>query len=401
MQKSYLAHYHEIGIKGGNRWMFENQLRQNIQQITGIAANHIRLSSGRFIIEKTTEKIVSKNDGRLNSTQTNYLSEDNLSKKLSQVFGISSFSPAIIVKPQIADIKEAVLKLADEKKFTSFAVCASRGDKKFPLTSMEINKETGAIIQQKTKAKVNLDKPKQTFWIEITPKEAIIYTEKIFGPGGLPVGSQGRVLALLSGGIDSPVAAHQILKRGASVDFIHFHSHPFTSKASIEKVKELAGILNQYAMKARLFLAPFAEIQKEIVQKTEPRLRIVLYRRMMLRLAEAVAKKENALALVTGDSLGQVASQTLENMTVIQQAVTIPILRPLVGFDKEEIITLARKIGTYETSILPHDDCCTVFLPKHPTTRARLDEVLEAEKTMDIPKTIAKTIKQVELDGQS
>lgn len=378
MQQFYLAHYHEIGTKGGNRWMFEDQLHQNIQQITGLAGGKIRLSASRFIIE----------------------TEDNLNKKLSFVFGVSSFSPAVIVKPQILDVKKAILELVGEKKFASFAVCASRGDKKFPLTSMEINREIGDVIQQRTKAKVNLDHPKKTFWIEITPREAILYTEKIAGPGGLPVGTQGRALALLSGGIDSPVAAHQILKRGASIDFIHFHSHPFTSKASIEKVKELAAILNQYAMKARLFLIPFAEIQKEIVQKTEPRLRVVLYRRMMLRLAEAVARQNGALALVTGESLGQVASQTLENIAVTNQTVDLPILRPLIGLDKEEIIGLAKKIDTYETSILPHDDCCTVFLPKHPATRARLNEVIEAEKTMDIDQMIVGAIKKAELDSQ-
>lgn len=376
MKSVYLAHYHEIGLKGKNRKFFEDCLCRNIAAIVGLDRNKIRLSSGRLVIN---EKKVAPKD------------------KLKFVFGLSSYAPALLVLSEKKSIEKAALELIKKQKFASFAVSASRGDKSFPLTSVEINQLIGHLVQKKTKVKVNLENPELRIWIEIARKEAFVYREKIKGPGGLPVGSQGRILVLLSGGIDSPAAAWLMAKRGSPIDFIHFHSYPFTSRASIDKVKKLVEILSRYTLASRLFLVSFGEIQKAILKNCSERFRVILYRRVMIRIAEKIAAEKEALALATGESLGQVASQTLKNLRVIEDAVDIPVLRPLIGFDKEEIISLARKIGTFETSILPHDDCCSLFLPKHPATKARLEDVLREEKKLKVKQLIDKAIKNVEI----
>ncbi|MEK7482597.1 MAG: tRNA uracil 4-sulfurtransferase ThiI, partial [Patescibacteria group bacterium] len=209
------------------------------------------------------------------------------------------------------------------------------------------------------------------------------------GPGGLPLGTGGKAVALISGGIDSPVAAYLAMKRGVEIIFLHFHSYPYTNKASIEKVEKLVGHLSRYQKKPKLYLAPFGDIQKEILLKTPAKLRVVLYRRMMLRIAQALAEKEKALALITGESIGQVASQTLENMAAIQEVCVLPILRPLVGWDKEEIIKAARDIGSFDISSLPDQDCCSKFVPEHPETKAKMAEVKAAEKKLNIRKLFA------------
>src|SRR3989338_9749285 len=286
----------------------------------------------------------------------------------------------------------------------TFRITAQRSNKNYPLISQEINEKIGKYIltklrhrMSKSKVCVKLTDPDINCHIEIIEKCAFIYLEKIPGPGGMPVGTGGKALALLSGGIDSPAAAYYLLKRGVRVDFIHFHSMPYTSPASVEKVKKLAGILNKYQSNSKIFLIPFADIQKEIMMKVPEKLRVIFYRRLMMKIAEEIAKKENYLALITGESVGQVASQTLENMKAIEDAVKIPVLRPLCGFDKEEIINKARDIGTYAISILPHDDCCTRFVPKHPEIRAKLNEVKQAEKNMEVKKLIKKSLDKMEI----
>jgi thiamine biosynthesis protein ThiI len=376
MRQVYLAHYHEIALKGKNRGNFEWQLRRNLGLVTGLPLQKIKLIASRFVIESN---------------------EEQLKEKLKYVFGLSSFGPALAVEPTIEKIQEAALNLASLTKIKSFLVSTSRSDKSFFLTSPEINRLVGEAIREKTKAKVDLKNPQQIFWIEITSKEAYIYTEKFKGAGGLPVGSEGRVLVLLSGGIDSPVAGYFLAKRGALVDFIHFHSYPFTSSASLEKVKQLVKILNSYTLFSRLFLIPFGEIQKEIFKECQESLRVILYRRLMYRIAEKIAQENEAQALVTGESLGQVASQTLDNLRVIEEAISLPVFRPLIGFDKEEIISLAQQIGTFEISILPHEDCCTLFLPKKPATKAKLANVLQEENKLPIKKMIKEVIKKTEI----
>jgi thiamine biosynthesis protein ThiI len=227
-----------------------------------------------------------------------------------------------------------------------------------------------------------------TVTVEILPHDAFFGFNKIPGPGGLPVGASGRVVALISGGIDSPVAAYRMMQRGCRVIFVHFHSAPYQDKTSQEKVRQLITILTRHQFRSRLHLVPFGEIQRQIVASVARPLRVILYRRMMLRIAEGIARKEKAKALVTGESLGQVASQTLENMAVIQQASRLPILRPLVGMDKQEIIDQARRIGTFDISSIPDQDCCQLFVPKHPATKAQLDEVEAAESRLEIPQLL-------------
>jgi thiamine biosynthesis protein ThiI len=269
-------------------------------------------------------------------------------------------------------------------RFESFRIETQRGDKTFPMTSPEINRRLGAAVKAKSGARVDLENAAFTVTVEILPRDAFFGFNKISGAGGLPVGASGRLVALISGGIDSPVAAYRMMQRGCRLIFVHFHSAPFQDRTSQDKVRQLLGVLTRHQFASRLYLVPFGEIQRQIVAAVARPLRVVLYRRMMLRIAEAIARKEKAKALVTGESLGQVASQTLDNMAVIQQATRQPILRPLVGMDKQEIIDQARRIGTFEISSIPDQDCCQLFVPKHPATKARFDEVEEDETKFDV-----------------
>jgi thiamine biosynthesis protein ThiI len=252
--------------------------------------------------------------------------------------------------------------------------------------------EVGGRIKDAKGWTVNLDRPALTVHLEMLPDGAFYFFGKERGAGGLPTGTSGRVACLLSGGIDSPVAAYRMMRRGCTVLFIHFHSYPILSRASQEKVREIAGLLTKHQLHSRLALVPFGELQQQVVLGVKPELRVVIYRRLMLRIAERLAKKWHARALVTGDVIGQVASQTLENMTVIAEATGLEILRPLVGMDKDEISAEAERIGTYPISIIPDQDCCTLFTPKHPATRARLGDVLRAEETLPIEEMVAAAI---------
>lgn len=418
-----ICHYGEIALKGGNRRFFEDKLVKNI-----------RLQLGKFAPDNF--EFVEKIHGRILIKLKKKCDERKLTEALQNTFGIVNFSFAMEIPSKIKKIETASLKMLQDKKlapyrttgsgsgFKTFRISTKRGDKNFSLDSQEINKRIGALILKKLNKKVhphtkslssknisaskkrpnnfgvrvNLENPDINLFVEITAKKTFLYCEKIQGLGGMPVGTNGRALVLLSGGIDSPVAAYFTIKRGVEVDFLHFHSFPFTGKESLEKVKQLAKILEKFQPKSRVFFSPFAEIQKEIMTKTEPKLRVVLYRRMMMRIAEKLAEKENYSALITGDAIGQVASQTLENIQAIEESVSIPVLRPLIGFDKEEIIIIARKIGTYETSILPHDDCCTRFVPKHPETKARISEIKITEKNLNIKKMLLVAIKNITLE---
>jgi thiamine biosynthesis protein ThiI len=284
----------------------------------------------------------------------------------------------------IDELRARILESLNGARFESFRIETQRGDKTFPLNSPEINRQLGAAVKQQSGARVDLSNPELTVTVEILPHDAFFGFEKISGAGGLPVGASGRLVALISGGIDSPVAAYRMMKRGCRLIFVHFHSAPYLDKTSQEKVRQLITLLTRHQFLSRLYLVPFGEIQRQIVTAVNRPLRVVLYRRMMLRIAEAIARKEKAKALVTGESLGQVASQTLENISVIQQAATLPILRPLVGMDKQEIIDQARRMGTFDISSIPDQDCCQLFVPKHPATKARFDEVEEAESRLEI-----------------
>src|SRR5262249_24262921 len=292
-----------------------------------------------------------------------------IERRLQRVFGVANFSFVERLPADIDRLRDQILQQLDGRNFASFRIDARRADKSFPLTSPEINRLLGAAVKEKTGARVDLEHAEVTIEVEILPEGAFFDFEKVAGPGGLPVGASGRVVSLISGGFDSPVAAYRMMQRGCRLIFVHFHSAPYLDRTSQDKCRELVRLLTRHQFKSRLYLVPFGEIQRTIVAGVLRPLRVVLYRRMMLRIAEAIARKEKALALATGESLAQVASQTLDNMAVIQQAAMLPILRPLVGMDKQEIIDQARRIGTFEISSQPDQDCCQLFVPKHPATK--------------------------------
>lgn len=390
-----VCHYGEIGLKGENRKFFEDSLKQNIERAlkrSEVKYEFVKRISGRIIV-KLNEKDSEDSD----SIKADSIETEKALKAQGSVLGISYYAKAVYSEQDITAIKKKALEILSEQKFETFRITAQRSNKNFSLTSQQINETVGEHIINELNKKVVLKKPDLTCFIEIVDDYAFIYLEKNRGMGGLPVGVSGKTAALLSGGIDSPVAAFYAMKRGAKVIFMHFHSFPYTGMESIEKVKKMAKILNKFQFKSKLFLIPFAEIQEEILMKTDKKNRIVLYRRFMLRIAEKIAKQEKALALVTGDSLGQVASQTLENISVIGEAAKIPILRPLIGFDKEEIIQKAKEIGTYEISIQPHSDCCVRFMPKHPATKAKIEEITEAEKNLDTENLIRSAVEKTEI----
>jgi thiamine biosynthesis protein ThiI len=287
--------------------------------------------------------------------------------------------------------------LMEGRSYKSFRIDARRADKTFPQTSVEINRRVGAYVKERSQARVDLENAELTCWIEIVEKYALIYLERLPGPGGLPVGTSGKVVVLLSGGIDSPVAAWKMIKRGCTPVYVHFHSFPYTNKESQDKAKQLARVLSQYQLRSKIYLVPFAEVQRQIMVDTPLDTRVILYRRFMMRLAEQVARREKARVLVTGDSVGQVASQTIENIDVISRAVPMPILRPLIGDDKMEIVAVARRIGTYEISILPDQDCCSLFVPRHPETKANLSEIEHSETRLDVAEVMNAAMRSAEV----
>jgi thiamine biosynthesis protein ThiI len=369
---SVLIRYHEIALKKGNRAYFTELLKRNIlSAVKDLGAKEIRSLPARLLL-------AFKKD----------VDQETVIRRISSVFGVANFSLVETTARDIEALRARILEALNGTRFESFRIETQRGDKTFPLNSPEINRRLGAAVKEKSAARVDLTHPELTVFVEILPRDAFFGFNKIPGAGGLPVGASGRVVSLISGGIDSPVAAYRMLQRGCRLIFVHFHSAPYLDKTSQEKVRQLVTALTRHQFQSRLYMVPFGEIQRQIVAAVNRPLRVILYRRMMLRIAEGVARKEKAKALVTGESLGQVASQTLENMAVIQQAATLPILRPLVGMDKQEIIDQARRIGTFDISSIPDQDCCQLFVPKHPATKARLREVEEAESRIDIRELI-------------
>jgi thiamine biosynthesis protein ThiI len=286
-------------------------------------------------------------------------------------------------------MKAAAARVIEDRRFGSFRITARRAFKTYPLTSVELNREIGAFVQQRSGARVDLHDPQLTVHVEVLPAETFVYADREPGPGGLPVGTSGIVTALLSGGIDSPVAAWRLMKRGCRVLFVHFHSVPYLPATSQAKARALVERLTEWQYESRLLLVPFGEIQREVVLAVPPPARVVVYRRLMIRIAEALARRHRAEALVTGESLGQVASQTLQNIARIDEAARLPVLRPLIGMDKLEITAQAQRLGTFEISIEPDADCCTLFVPKHPATRMSEHEVSAVESRLEIPRLVA------------
>jgi len=381
-----IVHYHELALKGRNRESFERCLIQNIRTaLQDLRVRQVENLHSRIRIRLPLE-----------------VASDVVRDRLRRVCGIANFSlgqviPLQLSTPNMDRLTTAVIEEINQHSFSTFRVTARRADKRLALTSMDIERELGAAICSMTGKKVSLKTPDLTVYVELLSKEAFCSAEKHEGPGGMPVGVSGTVACLLSGGIDSPVAAYRMIKRGCHANFIHFSGRPLVSRASEEKVRDLAQTLTAYQYNSKLQVIPFGEIQREIVLTAPAPFRVVLYRRMMVRIAEELARQEHCWALVTGDSLGQVASQTPHNLCAVEEAVEFPILRPLIGMDKREIIDEAKRIGTYDTSIEPDQDCCKLFVPPHPSTKTRIDDVRKIERTLDITSLVKRGLENVEL----
>jgi thiamine biosynthesis protein ThiI len=370
----------EITLKKKNRPLFIRHLGRNIRRATrGLNVRDIEWGPNRILIRPGTS-----------------LDWPELRERLGRVYGVKNFSLCHGVPWDVEIIREGILRMAAERDFASFRITVQRSDKRFPGTSQELERDIGAAVEAASGARVDLSHPEATFQVEIMPGTAYLHSERIEGPGGLPVGVGGRVVSLLSGGIDSPVAAWQTMSRGVRVTFVHFQSFPYLDASSRDKAIVLARHLTRWQHESRLHIVSFGDVQHQIVASCPPRLRVVLYRRFMLRIAEAIAGREGAEALVTGESLGQVSSQTLSNMATIDRAVTMPVLRPLVGDDKEGIIREARELGTYETSIEPDQDCCTLFVPRNPATLSNVAQAEAAERALDVGALVDLALSNVE-----
>jgi thiamine biosynthesis protein ThiI len=383
MKRYIVIHYAEIALKGRNRPFFEKQLQRNISKnLAGLDAGPIQRLHGRFLIplgEAVDETVV--NEG------------------LRTVPGIAYFALAYGAPKDVDALKVAVVQQLPARVYRSFKIATRRADKQFPLTSEEINAVIGASVQAATGWAVDLTNPELVVHIELLSREVIFYFERIDGIGGLPVGVSGTVGLLLSGGIDSPVAGYYALKRGCTVVPIHFHSGPFGNwLASEEKIRRLVAALQPYGLSRRYYVVPIGEIQQEIVVEAPAPPRILLYRRLMLRVAEELTLREGGLALVTGENLGQVSSQTLESLRAIQSVVNLPVLRPLIGMDKLEIVDRAKTIGTYEISIESSDDCCQFLMPRQVVTRPLLADIEAAEAHLDVERLVAAGLAQMRVE---
>jgi len=369
---SVIIHYQEIALKGRNRPWFVERLLHNLRVATSdLGVQHVRTMMGRI-------ELVLHDDSDWAT----------LRERLSTTFGIANFSKAVHTSSNLDTLGERILADLGDRSPESFAVAARRADKRYPISSPEIEQRIGARIKMARGWRVDLSQPALTVHVEVLRDHAFYYFDKQRGPGGLPIGVGGRLACLMSGGIDSPVAAWRMMRRGCRVQLIHFHGYPFVSSASLEKARELTSVLTRYQHHTRLYHVAFGEIQRRIVVSAPAPLRTVIYRRLMLRIAERLANWEGGRVLVTGESLGQVASQTLENVTVIGRATSMCVLRPLIALDKEEVIADAQRIGTYDISILPDDDCCQLFTPRAPATRTTVSAVDAVEESLPIAELI-------------
>ena len=381
-----IVHYHELALKGRNRDFFEQRLVRNLR----LALKDLRI------------RRVESLQGRIRVTIPDGVSLAEVASRLRRTCGVSNFLltellPLNLDQPDLTPLKKAAERAVAGKTFSTFRVTAKRADKRLPLTSMDAEREIGAHLAVMTGKTVKLKQPDLTLSVELLTKEAHVAADKTNGPGGMPVGTSGKVACLLSGGIDSPVAAYRMMKRGCKAIFVHFSGRPLVSRASEEKVGDLAQLLTAYQYYSRLYVVPFGEIQREIVANAPAPFRVILYRRLMVRIAEELARREGCWALVTGDSLGQVASQTPENLSVVEAAAELPLLRPLIGMDKIEITEQAQQLGSFGTSIEPDQDCCKLFVPQHPSTRTRLEDILRVERALEISAFVKQGVGKAEL----
>ena len=381
MEKVIIVRYCEIHLKGKNRGYFERVFMNNMEKALSGIRHEIRRPSGRYLVEKFDEARA-----------------EEIVERLRRVFGTHTLSVGYKVPAAMGAIWEAVLRVAPQAG--TFKVQSNRADKHFPLHSMELNAQIGGrLLSERPALRVDVHAPQSTVNIDIREDgEALVFCDLIKGAGGMPVGTSGKGILLLSGGIDSPVAGHMIAKRGMKLVGLHFHSYPYNNMQAREKVEDLARILARYTGGMDLYVVRVTHIQEAIHKHCPEEMMVTLLRRFMMRIAERQAESCGAQCIITGESLGQVASQTIEGMTSSNAVVRrLPVLRPLVGFDKTEIVARAREIGTFETSILPYEDCCTVFLPKHPLIRPDLVKVERAEAALDVDALLEEAIASTEL----
>ena len=366
MEHVILVRYGEIALKGLNRNFFIDLLAKNIRNtLRCVESAKVKKIQGRIIV---------------------FLDEADLELAMSRVqkvFGIVSISDAVIIASDMKVIEEnAIKRIRETEGLKTFKITAKRGDKTFPMKSPDLCAHLGDVILNAVEGiKVDIHNPELNLWVEVR-EETYMYHEFISCNGGLPVGCSGKGALLLSGGIDSPVAGYMMAKRGVEVIGVYFHSFPFTSDRAKQKVVDLAKIMSQYCGKIKLFVVPFTEVQTKIVEMCPEKQTTIIIRRYMMRIAETIANNEGAKCLITGESLGQVASQTMEGLGATNAVAELPVFRPLIGFDKSEIVKIAQTIGTFETSILPYEDCCTIFVPKHPETRPKVAEMKRSEEVI-------------------
>jgi thiamine biosynthesis protein ThiI len=374
-----LIHYGELGLKGLNRPTFERKLLENIAKaLKGLKYKKIKKIQGRVILELDK-----------NADPTKF------EQSIKRVFGVAWFAFCFTTDATLESIKKLTREKFRPETSTKVKISAKRADKSLPFTSMDVNRELGAYLKEKFNVKISLKNPEKELFVELADGKAYLFDRKIKGLYGLPVGVSGKVLHLLSGGIDSPVAAWLLMKRGCKVDFLHFHAYQKFDKDKNAKIVKLAKILTKYCFTSRIFFVPFYPFEAEAIE-APPKYRLILFRRFMVRVAEEIANQNNIKALGSGENLAQVSSQTLENMSVISRATYLPIFRPLLTYEKNEIVELAKKIGTFETSVTPYKDCCSLFLTKHPATKASLEKVEAFERRMNLKDAIKESIEKLE-----
>ncbi|HCQ5684604.1 TPA: tRNA 4-thiouridine(8) synthase ThiI [Clostridioides difficile] len=381
-----IVKYGEIGVKGKNRYIFENRLIRNIRNMLK--------PIGRFNVYKEY--------GRIYVDLEDYDYEEVI-EEVRKVFGIVGVCPGVRAKKDYDTLKEIALKMLEEKieaGYKTFKVESRRGDKSFGLTSQEMSMDIGGYLLSKVGDRINVDvrNPEVKIKCEYREFHTMVYSDTIPGYGGLPLGTNGRAMSLLSGGIDSPVATWMVAKRGMEVEAVHFHSYPFTSERSQAKVKDLAKILAKYCGRVRLHKVNILEIQKAIGENCNEEEATILSRRFMMRIAQRLSEKRHCDALITGESIGQVASQTIQGLTCTNAVVDLPVFRPLIAMDKSDIVDIAKKIGTFETSIVPEEDCCSVFSPRKPVTKPRLEKIEKSETALDIEKLVQDAIDKIEVE---
>ena len=378
MRKLLLIKYaSEIFLKGLNRGSFENKLRSNIAAVLKGCKFEFTTDQGRwFIYSEDLDEVMSK---------------------VRKVFGVAEVCIVTEVEPSLEAIGAQAVKEAEEFGECTFKVVSNRANKSFPLNSMELSREVGAEVLRNVKGlKVDVHKPERVINVEVRER-AYVYSKRMKAVGGLPYGTNGSTVLMLSGGIDSPVAGYLMARRGVALSALYFHSHPYTSERAKEKVKDLARILKAYTGKLTLYVAPFTDIQMAILDKCPENELTIIMRRFMMRLACRVAEKYNVNSVTTGESIGQVASQTMEGLVVSTDVADRPVFRPLVAMDKTDIMVIAREIGSYETSILPYEDCCTIFVPKHPKTKPRVDIIRKSESVLDIDRLVDEAMDKLEI----